>query len=65
MGIDLLDLIYRIERDFGVKIGREQYMKMACMNNPPDITVGALLDFVSRQSFLTGSFDEALLADGC
>jgi hypothetical protein len=40
MGIDLLDLAFRLERQFGVRVTGDQLSKLAMGNDPPDIRVG-------------------------
>jgi hypothetical protein len=49
MGIDLLDVKFRLERRFGVKISGDQLWKMVMSNDPPDIKVGDLFDFIRRE----------------
>ena len=46
MGIDLLDLAFRLERLFGVKVSPDQFSKLAMRNDPPDIRVGDLFDLL-------------------
>jgi hypothetical protein len=43
VGIDLLDLAFRLERKFGVRVSGDQFSKLAMRNDPPDIRVG---DFI-------------------
>jgi hypothetical protein len=54
MGIDLLDVAFRLERQFGVKVSPDQYSKMAMRNDPPDIRVGDLFDFIRGEVPLPG-----------
>jgi hypothetical protein len=63
MGIDLLDVAFRLERRFGVKITRDQLSKMVMRNDPPDIIVGDLLDFIRRDIPQFGVLDLDLDAD--
>ena len=46
MGIDMIDLAFRLERHFGVRLSMEELRKMWMKNEPPDIRVGELFDFV-------------------
>ena len=46
MGIDLLDLAFRLERQFGVRVSPDQFSKLAMRNDPPDIRVGDLFDLL-------------------
>jgi hypothetical protein len=46
MGIDLPDVAFRLERRSGVKISRDQLFKMIMRNDPPDLIVGDLFDFI-------------------
>jgi hypothetical protein len=57
MGIDLLDLAFRLERRFGVKVTREQMTKLAMQNEPPDITVGDLFELIRDQIPQSGVLD--------
>ncbi len=57
MGIDLIDLAFRLERHFGVKLTIDQLRKMWIKNEPPDIRVGELFDFVRRKVPEAGVLD--------
>jgi hypothetical protein len=63
MGMDLLDVAFRLERRFGVKISRDQLRKLVMRNVPPDIRVGDLFDFIRGQSPRVGVLDPELDAD--
>jgi hypothetical protein len=63
MGIDLLDVAFRLERRFGVWISRDQLSKMVMRNDPPDIRVGELFDFIRGEAPQVGVFDVELDAD--
>ena len=63
MGIDLLDVAFRIERRFRVKIGREQLTKLVMRNDPPDIRVGDLFDLIRSEIPHVGILDLELDAD--
>lgn len=63
MGIDLIDLAFRLERKFGVKISRDQLSKLAMRNDPPDINVGDLFDVIRRALPQAGVLDRDLDAD--
>jgi hypothetical protein len=57
MGLDLIDIIFRLERQFGVKVSRDQWFKMTFLNEPPDIKVGQLFDFIRAQVPRSGVLD--------
>ena len=57
MGLDIIDIIFRVERHFGVKVSRDQWFKMAILNEPPDIKVGQLFDFIRAQVPQSGVLD--------
>jgi len=57
MGLDLIDIIFRLERQFGVKVSRDQWFKMAFLNDPPDVKVGQLFDFIRAQVPQSGVLD--------
>ena len=40
MGLDLSEILFRLERQFGVKVSLDQWLKMGSLNEPPDIKVG-------------------------
>jgi hypothetical protein len=63
MGIDLLDVAFRLERRFGVKISRDQLFKMIMRNEPPDLIVGDLFDFIRAEIPQCGVVDLELDAD--
>src|SRR4051812_7196400 len=63
MGLELLDLVYRLERKFGVKVKPDQLSKMAMSNDPPDIRVGDLFDFIRSELSHSGVLDLDLDAD--
>ena len=46
MGIDLNVVAFELERRFGVRVSPDQFSKMAMRNDPPDIRVGELFDFI-------------------
>lgn len=49
MGIDVLDLVFRIERAFGVRIKNDDLSKAAMKRRPPDVSAGELLWMVRSQ----------------
>jgi hypothetical protein len=63
MGVDILDLVFRLERSFHVRISREQFFRMLDTNEPPDIKVGELFDFMCRKASLAGIIDDELDAE--
>jgi hypothetical protein len=46
MGLDLLDLMYRLERSFQVKLRRDAFFGLLGKCEPPDIKAGELYEFV-------------------
>ncbi len=63
MGIDLLDLAFRLERQFAVRVSPEQFSKLAMRNDPPDIRVGDLFDLLRGEAPQFGVLDLELDAD--
>jgi hypothetical protein len=63
MGIDLLDLAFRLERLFGVRVSREQLLKLVMRNDPPDIMVSDLYEFIRGEAPHSGVLDLELDAD--
>ena len=63
MGIDLLDIVFRLERRFGVKLSRDRLLKMVMTNDPPDIRVGDLFDIIRDEVPRSGLLDLELDAD--
>jgi hypothetical protein len=63
LGIDILDLVFRLERRFGTKISRSDLDELIGANDPPDILVGALFDFVRKRANPSGVFDEEMDAE--
>jgi hypothetical protein len=63
MGLELLDLAFRLERQFGVRVSREQLSKLAMRNDPPDIRVGDLFEFIRGEVPQSGVLDLELDAD--
>ncbi len=57
MGWDLIDLAFRLERRFGVRISRAQLSAMAARHHPPDISVGELFEVVREHAVRPGVFD--------
>jgi hypothetical protein len=57
MGIDLLDVAFRLEKRFGVKISRDQLTKMVMSHDPPDLFVGDLFDFILGEIPKVGVLD--------
>src|SRR5262245_3476935 len=62
MGIDLLDIAFRLERQFGVRVSHDQLLKLAMRNEPPDIRVADLFDFIRGEVPESGVLD--LESDG-
>jgi hypothetical protein len=63
MGIELIDLAFRIDRRFGVRVSRDQLSKLAMRNDPPDIIIGDLFDFICGEVPQSGVLDLELDAD--
>ena len=63
MGIDLLVVAFQLERRFGVRVSRDQLSKLAMRNDPPDIIVGDLFDFIRGEVPQSGVLDLELDAD--
>jgi hypothetical protein len=63
MGINLLDLAFQLERQFGVRVGGDQLSKLAMRNDPPDIRVGDLFDLLRSDVPRFGVLDLELDAD--
>lgn len=60
MGVDLLDVLFRLERVFGVRIARADFLKLFHRHRPPDATVGELFDLVASHARHAGVADEEL-----
>lgn len=63
MGLEILDLVYRLERRFGIKIHPDDFLKLLGENEPPDVTAGALFDFVKSRANYPGVVDAEMDAD--
>jgi hypothetical protein len=61
--IPLLDLAFRLERRFGVRISRDQLLKMGMRNEPWDISVGELFIFIRAEAPQSGVLDLDLDAE--
>jgi hypothetical protein len=57
MGLDLIEILILLERQFGVNVSRDQWFKMAMLNEPPDVKVGQLFDFIRAQVPQSGVVD--------
>jgi hypothetical protein len=62
-GIDLLDVVSPLERCFGVRIGRNELATMLTSDDPPDIRVADLFDFIRGKVPQSGILDSDLDAD--
>ncbi len=49
MGIDLLDLSFRIERDYGVEISAAEWESIWCRRIPPDVSAGEVADLIQSK----------------
>jgi acyl carrier protein len=63
VGLEILDLVYRLERRFGVKIRRDELMQIFDKNDPPDVLIGQLFDFVRGKAPFDGVLDEEMDAE--
>jgi hypothetical protein len=57
LGWCLIDIAFRLERRFGVRISGEELLQLAGKHDPPDIRVGELFDFIRRQAHVFGVLD--------
>jgi hypothetical protein len=46
MGIDILDMTFRVEKCFAVKLSADDYERVSRGRMPPDISVGEVLDMI-------------------
>jgi hypothetical protein len=63
MGLDILDLMFRLERHIGIRIERGEIYRLFEKNEPPDVRVGELFDFVRSKSKGQGVLDDEVDAD--
>lgn len=61
--IGLLDLATRLERCFGVRISRDELSTMVTSNDPPDIRLADLFDFIRGEVPQSRVLDSDLDAD--
>jgi hypothetical protein len=61
--IDLLDLAFRLEWCFGVRISRDELSTMVTSNDPPDIRLADLFDFIRGEVPRSRVLDSDLDAD--
>jgi hypothetical protein len=50
MGVDILDLMFGMEKRFGIRIRREEWIELMERNDPPDVTAGELFGFVMTRA---------------
>lgn len=62
-GIDVLDLVSPLERCFGLTIGPGELATMLTSDDPPDIRVADLFDFIRGKVPQSGILDSDLDAD--
>lgn len=60
MGVDLLDVVFRLERTFLIRIRRDEIFQLIERTQPADIRVGRLYDYVHAKAVHAGVFDEDL-----
>jgi len=64
MGLELLDLIWSLERRFGVKLWRDQIsINLFRKHDPPDLKVGDLFELILAQAPQAGVLDVELDAE--
>ena len=63
MGVDLLDIVFRLGRTFHVEISRAEFIALFDRNGPSDITAGNLFALVRSKAIRTDAFDEDLDAE--
>jgi hypothetical protein len=61
--VDLLDLVSRLDRCFGVRISRDELSTMVTSHDPPDIRAADLFDFIRREVARSRVLDSDLDAD--
>lgn len=49
MGLDLLDIVFRAERVFGIKLREREVAALFTSRRPPDATAGELYELVRRR----------------
>ena len=65
MGLELLDLIFRLERRLGIKLCRDKiFVATPKKRDPPDLTIGELFGLVLNQANDAGALDLELDAEG-
>jgi hypothetical protein len=60
VGIEILDICFRLERVFGVKLTQNDLLKLRELNADRDILVGDLFDLVHANAYQNGLIDEEL-----
>ncbi len=63
MGVNLLDIVFRLERTFTIRIGRDEIFQLLEVGKTADIRVGKLFNYVHAKAVHAGVFDEDLDAD--
>ena len=63
MGVDLLDVVFRLERTFHIEISRSEFIALFDGNGPSDISAGSLFELVRSKAIRTDAFDEDLDAE--
>jgi acyl carrier protein len=49
MGLDFLDVTFRIEKNFNLRISNEDWTALATGRRPPDVTAGELFELIRRR----------------
>lgn len=63
MGIDLLDVAFRLERTFGVKISRDEFFALGAKNTPHDVLCGDLFELLRARLRAGAVLDPEIDAD--
>ncbi len=63
MGIDILDVIYRLERRFGIVMRREDWIELMRKNGIADIPVGDLFALIKDRIRSSNAMDDEIDAD--
>jgi hypothetical protein len=63
MGLDLMDVSFRIERRLGVRVTREDWQKLWETHEPPEVFVGELFDLVRGRGAAASVLDREVDGD--
>jgi acyl carrier protein len=65
VGMDLLDIIFRLEKAFGIKIRRGELEGHIPARTPPDFTVGDIVELIRAKRPAYPIVDGAIACDVC